>query len=389
MHRSICYIIIFLCIPLCATAQKERCGTLHQTHEHTISQNLRTETRTNKQIQLVFHILFKTEEENISDQDIQEQIDRINLDFSAKNDDLSLVPELFQDIIGNANLSFVLASETPDGLPFSGIFRQQTELDNIANQFSIDSKQVIKYKVLGGSDAYYPESYINIWVGRSDEVFGVTAPLELAGSSDDGIIITPDAFGIIEDSQSGTNLGRTLTHELGHYFGLNHLWGSIQTCGNDDDGIKDTPEQEAPYNDCPEFPQVTCGSADMFMNFMDFTNDECLLFFTKEQVGVMRLTLEEVRSGIIVSTTDLPNKPEDLPITISQSDLGITITNQVPNYSETQIAVYSTGGQLIHKDLLNELFVHVIDTNDWPRGVYILAIYAVDQRFTHTFVAGY
>ncbi len=388
MYPVIHYIFIFLCIPIFLIGQKERCGNEHIAPV-TGSSQLKAETRSIKTIQLVFHVLYKVEEENISAQDILEQIDRINLDFAGKNEDLGLVPDVFQDLIGKANITFVLASETVDGLPFSGIFRQQTDLDNIANQISIDGKQVIKYKLLGGSDAYFPESYINIWIGRSDEVFGVTAPLDLAGTGDDGIIITPDAFGIIEDPESVTNLGRTLTHELGHYFGLNHLWGTSKGCGNDDDGIEDTPEQEAPYSDCPEFPQVTCGSADMFMNFMDFTNDDCLLFFSQEQVNVMRTTLEEIRSGIIVTTSDISSHTHDFDITVSQSDFELTITNDSSSLGETTLAIYSTAGQLIHKDMLNELFVHVIDTNQWPRGVYILAIYAVDQRFTHTFVAGY
>lgn len=388
MYRLNYYILIFLCIPIFLIGQKERCGTGHISPV-TNSSQLKAEARSTKTIQLVFHVLYKVEEENISAQDIQEQIDRINLDFAGKNQDLGLVPDVFQDLIGKANITFVLASETSDGLPFSGIFRQQTDLENIANQISIDGKQVIKYKLLGGSDAYFPESYINIWIGRSDEVFGVTAPLDLAGTSDDGIIITPDAFGIIEDPESVTNLGRTLTHELGHYFGLNHLWGSSQGCGNSDDGIEDTPEQKAPYIDCPEFPQVTCGSADMFMNFMDFTNDDCLLFFSREQVNVMRTTLEEIRSGIIVTTSDIPGSTNDFDFKISQSDFELTITNESSSFGEATLAIYSTVGQLIHKDMLNELFVHVIDTNQWPRGVYILAIYAVDQRFTHTFVAGY
>lgn len=367
----------------------KRCGTDHFANTTVTHQRQLAELRTDKTIQLVFHVMYHTDEENISDEVIKQQIDRINKDFNAQNEDLSQVPELFELIIGNAGINFVLASESPDGLPFSGVFRQQTDIENIANQISIDGKEIIKYKILGGSDAYFPESYVNIWIGRSDDVFGVTTPLDLAGTSDDGIIITPDAFGIIDDPASVTNLGRTLTHELGHYFGLNHLWGASQGCGNDDDGIEDTPEQEAPYIDCPEFPQVTCGSADMFMNFMDFTNDDCLLFFSQQQVDVMRTTLEEIRSGIIVSINEIPDIQDTYDYRITQSEDNLTIRNESVNLFAANVSIYTTGGQLIHKDLLNELNVHVVDTNRWPRGVYILAIYAVDQRFTHTFVAGY
>lgn len=389
MHRQGNLIILLLSIPVFLVGQKRKCATVNFENPILNHQEHRAETRSNKTVQLVFHILYNSEEEKISDQVINQQIDRINKDFNAENDDLSLVPEVFQLIIGKADITFVLASETPEGLPFSGVFRQQTDIENIANQISIDGKDVIKYKLLGGSDAYFPDSYVNIWIGRSNNVFGVTAPLDLAGTSDDGIIITPDAFGIIDDPESVTNLGRTLTHELGHYFGLNHLWGSNRGCGNDDDGIEDTPEQANPYIDCPKFPQVTCGSSDMFMNFMDFTNDECLLFFSMQQVDVMRSTLEEFRSGIIVSTNDPLITNQAIDVNVVQGDGSLTITNQSSKLTQVNVSIFTTGGQLIHKDLLNELIVHVIDTNRWPRGVYILAIDAVDQRFTHTFVAGY
>jgi len=363
-----------------------RCGSQHNPIPETVHE-AQAFTRSNKTVQLVFHIMYHSEEENISDEVIAEQIDRVNEDFNAMNADLVNVPDIFQEFIGNPEISFVLASEDINGLAFSGIFRQSTDIENIASQFSVDRKEVIKYKVLGGSDAYFPESYVNVWIGQTTDIFGVTAPLEKAGSVDDGIIISPEAFGVIEDSESPTNLGRTLTHELGHYFGLNHVWGLQNGCSNDD-GIDDTPTQERPYGGCPEFPQQSCGSFDMHMNFMDFANDECLLFFTNGQVNIMRQTLDDIRFGVIVSTNDIEKSAATLTPDVKMLADQLIISTPSIVQGPLSLSIFSIGGQRIHKDMLNQLNVHYIDTNQWPQGVYILAIHAVDQRFTHTFVAG-
>jgi len=385
--KPIFYIAFILSLPILLLSQKQRCASPYNIVDGVLAKE-RAYTRTNKTIQLVFHILYHSEDENISNEEIMEQIDLVNKDFNAINNDIASVPDVFQELIGNPNLSFILANEDEKGLPFSGIFRQFTPIENIASQFSEDGKEIIKYKVLGGSNAFFPASYVNIWIGRTTDIFGVTAPLDKAGSPDDGIIITPEAFGVIADPDSPTSLGRTLTHELGHYFGLNHLWGLQNGCGNDD-GIEDTPIQERPYVGCPEFPQLSCGSFDMHMNFMDFSNDECLLFFTKGQVEIMRQTLEDIRSGTIVSTSELVQTNPDVEFTIKvvSDQLSISTTSNLEG--PVSVSIFSIGGQIIHKDLLNELNVHRIDTNEWPRAVYILAIHALDQRFTHTFIAGY
>lgn len=379
-------IISLLFFPFLLSAQKQRCNSPY--NDIQITTEARAESRTNKTMQVVFHILFRTEEENITFEEIQQQLERVNEDFNAVNEDLSLVPDEFQEFIGDANMKFVIATTDAVGLPFTGIFRRQTTIDTIGNQFSVDGKEVIKYDILGGLNAYFPDLYINVWVGQTKDIFGITSPLDVAGSRDDGIIITPEAFGLQDDPESPTSLGRTLTHELGHYFGLNHLWGSQRSCNNDDE-IEDTPVQESPYIDCPEFPQVTCGSADMHMNFMDFTNDECLLFFTKGQVEVMRMILEEIRFGTIVSTEDDLVFTEPFEFNVNQSRFGLTIKSDNTIAESLQISVFNLSGQLIHRELLNEVNVYQINTNSWPRSVYILAIDAVDQRFTHTFIAGY
>jgi len=381
-------LLFFISSSIQLTAQKLRC-----THDAVVSSiddnRLKSENRSTFILQVVVHVVWNQDEENISDERISNQISRINEDFNKLNEDIDLVPDLFQDLIGNAEIKFELAKEDPFGTPTNGINRRQTDIKTIGSTLSSDQKEVIKYSTLGGIDAWDTNHYINIWVGRTVEVFGLTATLSSAGTKDDGIIITPEAFGEFEDDSSITNKGRTLTHELGHYFGLIHLWGRDNGCGTDDDGIVDTPEQERPYSGCKIFPQVSCGSVDMNMNFMDFSNDTCLLFFTNNQVQLMRDVLTTIRSGIIVSDEDIfiPKPLEDIEISVHDNTLLIRPASVIDG--PVFIEFYSISGQPLHKETLNILNDHRINTNYLPKGVYILSIRTANQRFTDTFAAGF
>jgi len=126
--------------------------------------------------------------------------------------------------------------------------------------------------------------YINVFVQYNTGVLGY-APLGGTGNGD-GVVIDASAFGT--GNGCGTikpdapfNLGRTLTHELGHYLLLDHIWGD--GCATDDE-VADTPESDQPYYDCPNLGEQTCESTDMHMNYMDYTNDACMYMFSNGQV---------------------------------------------------------------------------------------------------------
>jgi hypothetical protein len=105
----------------------------------------------------------------------------------------------------------------------------------------------------------------------------------------DGVVVQYNAFGKIGNLMPNFNRGRTATHEVAHWLGLRHIWGDNE-CGND--GIDDTPQQSNYNNNCPSFPSLSSCSADangdMFMNFMDYTNDACMNIFTHGQKTKMR-----------------------------------------------------------------------------------------------------
>ena len=392
------YCLITLCLVVLSTSaqqstyHKDRCLFVNETEESYPFNHNQTEWRNTETICMVIHILQRPSEIQITDARIETQMDRINRDFQGLDNNLPLIPEIFHQNIGIPNFKFILANKNPDGQPSNGIVRKETSVNNIGSVVSRDGKDAIKFNTLGGSDAWHPDSCINVWVGATTDFFGVASPLDLAGSPEDGIIIAPEAFGLVPisiDEPVSTGLGRTLTHELGHYFGLSHLWGpSPGRCDNDADGIEDTPVQEDIYTQCPEFPQVTCNSSDMVNNYMQFTDDDCLLFFTNGQVQRMRNVLKDIRSGILVSSNDLSIE-ENLNFEIRQSDGSLEIIHDNKTSNFAKVAIFNTSGQLILNEQLNSINVHTIDTNSWPRAVYILSILDANRRFTHTFIAGY
>jgi len=111
-----------------------------------------------------------------------------------------------------------------------------------------------------------------------------------------GVVIHPKYFG--ENNSQRYNLGRVAVHEVGHYLGLTHTWDGNTGCDTDD-GVADTPVQQHAYEGCPGHPQVSCGSSDMFMNFMDYVNDDCMVMFTQGQMERMIATIEIFRSEFL------------------------------------------------------------------------------------------
>lgn len=250
-------------------------------------------------IPVVVHILYRTPQENISDDQVRSQLEALNADFNRENTDFGKVPPVFAARSAATDIRFVLATVDPQGRPTSGIIRKQTTAQLWINDNRIKSNQS------GGSDGWDSRGYLNIWVGKlSSSLLGYSS-FPGAPAAHDGIVIRHDVFGTRGAVSPPWNKGRTLTHEVGHWLGLKHLWGDAP-CG--DDGIDDTPRQKTGNRGTPVFPRVNTGcdngaEGDMFMNFMDFSDDASLLMFTKGQTAVMRAQFAAggVRSALLLS----------------------------------------------------------------------------------------
>ncbi len=271
-------------------------------------------------VSVVVHILWSDSSENLSNAIIESQIEALNRDFQKRNNNRLNIPDDFAILAASTGLEFCLASVDPQGQASDGIVRKQSFIDCIGNvsEVRVNGQPRLHYSSLGGSDAWDPEHYLNIWVAPTCGAFlGIGTFPETVPPAEDGVVVAPLYFGVRSaDSPSYPfHLGKTTTHEVGHYFNLRHIWGE-RGC-EVDDMVEDTPQQEEDYRDCPIHPISSCGNPDMFMNFMNYVDDDCLMMFTKGQKARMWASLNGPRQSLLESTACSPPTPiRTSPLTI-------------------------------------------------------------------------
>ncbi len=228
-------------------------------------------------IPVVVHVLYNTASQNITDAQVQSQIDVLNADFHKFNADQSKVPAAFAPLIGDAGVQFVLAKQDPSGQATTGVVHKSTTAT------SFDSSDKMKYSSSGGDDAWPAAAYLNLWCCNLGGGLLGYAQFPGGAAATDGVVILYSAFGSGGSAVAPYGLGRTATHEVGHWLNLRHIWGDAR-CGNDQ--VADTPTQQTSNYGCPTFPHVTCSngtSGDMFMNYMDYVDDACMQMFSSAQ----------------------------------------------------------------------------------------------------------
>lgn len=260
-------------------------------------------------IPVVVHVVYNTEEQNISDLQIQSQINRLNIDFRRLNPDLNTAPQVFRSLAADTRIQFQLALRDPNCNPTRGITRTHTTV----TLFKLDDK--VKFEASGGNNAWPRDKYLNIWVcNLPKNLFGY-ATYPGSSANRDGIVMNYTVFGDIETGTTTTdkNMGRTLVHEVGHWLNLYHIWGPNNDSNSidcsDTDEVDDTPNQRGANFGCPEFPHISCDNGpngDMFMNHMDYTNDKCSVMFTLGQAARMEAALYGARSAILASDALIP-----------------------------------------------------------------------------------
>lgn len=262
-------------------------------------------------IPVVVHVVYNTAAQNISDAQIQSQLDVLNHDYRASNTDISGTPSAFASAEADARIEFRLAVRDPNCQTTTGITRTSTTV----TQFDIFNTDAVKSAATGGADPWPADRYLNIWVcpGLSNQLGRGTFPGTAA--TVDGLIVVTQAFGTVGTLYSSYNLGRTATHEIGHYFDLHHLWGDVSDCSGTD-FVADTPNQQSPNYGCQTFPHVTCTNGpngDMFMNYMDYSDDRCMFMFTAGQVARMEAALVGPRASLLASDGLVPPPTPDVP----------------------------------------------------------------------------
>lgn len=252
------------------------------------------------QIPVVVHIIHNGEAAgngtNIPDAQVLSQIRVLNADYQRTNSDASSTPTEFADVAGSMNIEFILAKRTPDGFPTNGIVRVK------GTQSSWTSGDDVEMKALS---YWSSEEYLNIWVCNLTDYIGYSQfplsnlpglePYQGGLAKTDGVVFNYRVFGSVEDGafnlRTNYNRGRTATHEIGHFFGLRHIWGDVNSCSSTD-YVNDTPTQDHSTDDCPTHPVASCNATKMFQNYMDYTFDACMNLFTEDQVARMTTVLE-------------------------------------------------------------------------------------------------
>ncbi|WP_281232702.1 zinc metalloprotease [Flavobacterium gelatinilyticum] len=219
------------------------------------------------EIPVVVNVLYRTAAQNISDAQIQSQIDVLNKDFNALNSDYNNVPALFAGVKANIGITFVLDQ----------VIRKST------TKTSWGTNDAMKKTAQGGIAPTSPTTKLNMWsctIGG-----GILGYAQFPGGSSatDGVVIDPRYFGLSGAANAPFNLGRTATHEVGHWMNLRHIWGDA-TCGSD--LVADTPTHNEENYGVPAYPHYsTCSGTpvEMTMNYMDYVDDAAMYMFSTGQ----------------------------------------------------------------------------------------------------------
>ncbi|MDR4492268.1 MAG: zinc metalloprotease [Candidatus Nitrosocosmicus sp.] len=268
-------------------------------------------------IPVVVHVVYNNEIENISEEQILSQINRLNKDFRRTNEDIVKVPEPWRNLAADTRIEFKLACKDPEGKPTRGITRTKTNRTVFDIPQNPNDPEPIKFTSEGGRDAWDTTRYLNLWTCNLRSGLLGYAQFPAGPPSTDGVAISHWVFGdrgsvLSPNSPFGNNfnLGRTATHEIGHYLNCYHLWGDegmMEDPCSGTDNVVDTPNQRFENTGKPSFPDNTQRCNDtgehgtMWMNYMDYTDDDSMYMFTVGQSVRMHATLNTSRSSLLQS----------------------------------------------------------------------------------------
>jgi len=322
-------------------------------------------------IPVVVHVLYHLPDEKITDERVNNQLALLNKCFRMQNEDTVKIPSYFKNLAADCEIEFHLATSDPRKKNTTGIIKKYTPI----SKWTVDDK--VKASAEMGDDPWDPANYLNIWVCNLDKYAGYASVLG-GPAKTDGIVIDLQAFG---DEQ------KTLVHETGHWLGLKHIWGD-EYCG--DDGIADTPKQASYTIGCPSGTRITCSNSpngDLYMDYMDFTNDNCRLLFTHGQKARMKSLFNPggPRSSLLASTG--LNPPLVFEIPVPDDDPKWLEPRIYPNPAKNEliidlnydarwvgnfIQVINLHGQVIATFLISAK-VQMIDISRFSPGIYFLA----------------
>lgn len=330
-------------------------------------------------IPVVVHILYHNATEDISDAQVQSQLDVLNMDYQKRNADTAAIPSYYRSLAADCGFRFGLALLDTNGQATTGIVRRNTTVTS----FSIDDG--IKLTSSGGDDGWDRDRYLNIWVGNLTG--GILGYSSIVGGpkATDGIVVLYTAFGTNGTATAPFNRGRTATHEVGHWLNMIHTWGD-DSCGNDE--VTDTPPQEGPDYGDPGGIIISCGNepyGNLYMDYMDFTDDIGMHLFTYGQRDRMRslFVLGGFRYPLLSSTVPVATT-DSLASATDNAAGGISV---FPNPAVSLVTVKLAepaclGGLLEVYDQLGRQVLTMritstelqLDVTSWSVGMYFIRV---------------
>lgn len=344
-------------------------------------------------IPVVFHIIHNGEPvgvgANISTAQILSQLDVLNEDFRRLNTDIYITPSAFRGASDDALIEFCLAQQDELGNPTNGIERiQGVQSSYDASEFNTLEKP---YSV------WDRDKYMNFWTCNIPSLSGY-ATFPSGPANLDGVVIKYDQVGNTGNVNPPFDLGRTATHEVGHWLNLRHIWGDAPGCSIDD-SIPDTPLQDVatPIGTCPTFPVLTNSCSPnypgiMFYNQMDYSGDVCLTMFTVGQTSRMDAALFGPRASLLFSNgcnpsnTGIYNNSLSKSVTVypTINNGNLTVEINLKQQQGVGIEIYTTLGEKIWESFqqnMNNISIP-IDLSNNSDGVYFVQITSNSQTTT-------
>jgi hypothetical protein len=329
-------------------------------------------------IPVIVNVVYRTNEENISEAQIQSQMDVLNKDYSRTNVEYlrsgSYEWAGYLPLVADFKIQFCLA----------GIIRKQTTVS------SWSTNDAIKKTSSGGQDPTDPETKLNIWTGNLGGGLLGYAMYPGGPAASDGVVCLYSAFGTSKKGATAApyDEGRTMTHEVGHWLGLAHTFQG--GCSKNNDYVEDTPPTKAPTFGCPAPFITACRTGEFVqsMNYMDYTEDLCMYMFTTGQKARADGFIAGERAPYCLAAC-----PSDRPVTLQRSEklesaeaisvyptiTGSRATISIPSVTSgsAHISLLDQSGSPVQrrKVALNAGTTQVtIEVSTLPSGMYIIKV---------------